>query len=205
MAQSHRIVRLFVVFVALSFSAGATADATDGVRVLMKTGLGEVVIVVYPDKAPITADNFLRLVDGSHLDGGGFYRVVSPENDNGSPVISVIQGGLGDAEGPFEPIEHETTEATGLLHLDGAVSMARSEVGTASTEIFICIGAQPALDFGAERNPDGQGFAVFGQVVEGMEVVRAIHAQPADAPTESAYVAGQILDEPVAIISIERL
>jgi peptidyl-prolyl cis-trans isomerase A (cyclophilin A) len=205
MAQSHRIIRLFVAFVALSFSACVTADATDGVRVLMKTGLGDIVIVVYPDKAPITADNFLRLVDGSHLDGGGFYRVVSPENDNGSPVISVIQGGLGDVEGPFEPIAHETTAATGLLHLDGAVSMARGDVGTASTEIFICIGAQPALDFGAERNPDGQGFAVFGQVVEGMDVVRAIHAQPADAPTEWEYVAGQILNEPVAISSAERL
>ena len=205
MTSAHRVLRVFLAFIALSFSACVAAGDADGVRVLMKTSLGDIVIAVYPDKAPISANNFLRLVDGAHLDGGGFYRAVSPENDNGSPVISVIQGGLGDAEGPFEPIAHETTEASGLLHTDGAISMARADVGTASTEFFICVGAQPALDFGARRNPDGQGFAVFGEVVEGMTVVHAIHKQPADAPTESAYVAGQILTEPVAVISIERL
>jgi len=83
--------------------------------------------------------------------------------------------------------------------------MARADVGTASTELFICIGDQPALDFGATRNPDGQGFAVFGRVINGMDVVKAIHTQPADSPTESAYMAGQILEEPVKIISVDRL
>jgi len=91
-----------------------------------------------------------------------------------------------------------------LLHLNGAISMARGGVGTASTEIFICVGAQPALDFGAQRNPDGQGIAVFGYVVEGMDVVKAIHQQPADAPTESTYLKGQMLEKPVTIISIRR-
>lgn len=182
----------------------STAAAAETVTVLMTTALGDIEIEVDTQAAPITATNFLRLVDGGHLDGATFYRAVSPENDNGSPVISVIQGGLGDAESPFPAIAHETTADTGLLHVDGAVSMARAEVGTASTEIFICIGAQPALDFGATRNPDGQGFAVFGHVVGGMDVVKAIHSQPADAPTESAYVAGQILERPVAIVSVRR-
>jgi peptidyl-prolyl cis-trans isomerase A (cyclophilin A) len=181
-----------------------SADEAAIVHVEMTTSLGLVEMEIYADEAPITATNFLRLVDGSHMDGGSFYRTVSPENDNGSPVISVIQGGLGDAESPFPPIAHETTADTGLLHVDGAVSMARADVGTASTELFICLGDQPALDFGATRNPDEQGFAVFGRVVNGMDVVRAIHTQPADAPTESAYVAGQILEEPVTIISIRR-
>ncbi len=200
-----KFARGFLPILACLFLGQASAENADGVRILMKTGLGDIEIVLYPDKAPITATNFLLLVDGGHLDGGAFYRTVSPENDNGSPVISVIQGGVGGEERPFEPIQHETTEETGLLHVDGAISMARGAVGTASTEIFICIGAQPALDFGAERNPDGQGFAVFGQVVAGMDVARTIHEQPADAPTEFEYVAGQILTTPVEIISVERL
>jgi len=190
---------LFLSTVALSADEAAT------VRVEMTTNLGVIEMEVYTDAAPITASNFLRLVDGGHMDGGSFYRAVSPENDNGSPIISVIQGGLGDAESPFSPIAHETTADTGLLHVDGAVSMARADVGTASTELFICIGDQPALDFGATRNPDGQGFAVFGRVINGMDVVKAIHTQPADSPTESAYMAGQILEEPVKIISVDRL
>ena len=182
-----------------------SADEAATVRVEMTTNLGVIEMEVYTYAAPITASNFLRLVDGGHMDGGSFYRAVSPENDNGSPIISVIQGGLGDAESPFSPIAHETTADTGLLHVDGAVSMARADVGTASTELFICIGDQPALDFGATRNPDGQGFAVFGRVINGMDVVKAIHTQPADSPTESAYMAGQILEEPVKIISVDRL
>ena len=181
-----------------------SSEAPQRVRVTMVTSLGKIELELYPDKAPITVENFIRLVDGGHLDGGTFYRVVSPENDNGSPVISVIQGGIGDAESPFPPIAHETTAVTGMPHLDGSISMARAEVGTATAEIFICIGDQPALDFGGTRNDDGQGFAVFGQVVSGMEVVRAIHESPADAPTDDAYVQGQILEKPVVISEIRR-
>jgi peptidyl-prolyl cis-trans isomerase A (cyclophilin A) len=191
-------------FLSLVFLMFSTTAGAETVNVQMTTSLGVIEMEVYTDAAPITAGNFLRLIDGDHLDGGSFYRAVSPENDNGSPIISVIQGGLGDAESPFAPIAHETTADTGLLHVDGAVSMARAGVGTASTELFICIGDQPALDFGATRNPDGQGFAVFGRVIGGMDVVKAIHTQPADTPTESAYMAGQILEEPVKIISVRR-
>jgi peptidyl-prolyl cis-trans isomerase A (cyclophilin A) len=129
---------------------------------------------------------------------------VSPENDNGTPVISVIQGGIGDAAAPFPPIEHETTKRTGLKHVDGTISMARGAVGTAASEFFICIGDQPALDFGAMRNADGQGFAAFGRVVAGMDVVRAIHAMPANAATSDNYVSGQMLDEPIVILSVRR-
>ena len=181
-----------------------SSEAPQGVRVTMATSLGKIELELYPDKAPITVENFIRLVDGGHLDGGTFYRVVSPENDNGSPVISVIQGGIGDAESPFPPIAHESTVVTGMPHLDGSISMARAGVGTATTEIFICIGDQPALDFGGTRNDDGQGFAVFGQVVSGMEVVRAIHESPADAPTEFEYFQGQLLEDPVVISKIRR-
>jgi peptidyl-prolyl cis-trans isomerase A (cyclophilin A) len=193
-----------VLFCILSLSALASDADSESVRVRMTTDLGVVDIEINTEAAPISANNFLRLVDGGHMDGTSFYRVVSPENDNGSPPISVIQGGNGSGDSPFEPIAHETTEDTGLLHLNGAISMARGDVGTASTEFFICIGAQPALDFAAQRNPDGQGFAVFGYVVDGMDVVQAIHQQPSDAPTESAYLKGQMLEEPVTVISIRR-
>ena len=193
-----------VLFCMLSLSALAGDAGSESVRVQMTTGLGVVDIEINIGAAPVSANNFLRLVDGGHMDGTSFYRVVSPENDNGSPPISVVQGGNGSGDSPFEPIEHESTEDTGLLHLNGAISMARGNVGTASTEFFICIGAQPALDFAAQRNPDGQGFAVFGYVDDGMDVVQAIHQQPADAPTESAYLKGQMLEEPVTIISIRR-
>ena len=159
----------------------------------------------YAEKAPVSAANFLRLVDGGHLDGGMFYRVVNYANDKGSPKIEVIQGGLNEEEGPFPPIVHETTEQSGILHTDGVISMARGDVGTATTEFFIVIGDQPALDYGAVRNPDEQGFAAFGKVVSGMDVVRAINASPANGPSDSDYTKGQILTEPVEIVSVKRV
>ena len=195
---------LILLILAICMTACATEEP-GAVHVSMATSAGNIELELYPDEAPVTVSNFLRLVDGGHLDGATFYRVVSPENDNGSPVISVIQGGIGDVPAPFAPIDHETTAQTGLLHTDGAISMARAEVGTASTEFFICIGDQPALDFGGERNADGQGFAVFGRVVAGMEVVRVIHTAPADAPTEFEYFRGQLLEEPVVIESLTRV
>lgn len=188
---------------ALAIATGVHAD--DGtVRVLMSTSEGNISIDLYLDKAPVTAGNFLALVDNGDLDGGSFYRVVNFENDNGNPKIEVIQGGLGDAGDGFDTIDHETTEQTGILHTDGVISMARGAVGTASTEFFICIGDQPGLDYGQPRNADGQGFAAFGKVVTGMDVVRRINSLPADAPSESEYTKGQILVEPVAITRVRR-
>jgi peptidyl-prolyl cis-trans isomerase A (cyclophilin A) len=185
--------------------ATGMANADEGtVRITMSTSQGDIGIDLYLDKAPITAGNFLKLVDNGDLDGGSFYRVVTFENDNGDPKIEVIQGGLGDRSEDFDTIDHETTEQTGILHTDGVISMARGGVGTASTEFFICIGDQPGLDYGQPRNADMQGFAAFGKVVTGMDVVQNINSLPADAPSESEYTKGQILAEPVAIESVRR-
>lgn len=181
------------------------AESEDGVRVVLATGYGDVIVEVYPDRAPVTANNFLRHVDGAHYDGATFYRTVTFENDRGSPKIAVIQGGLGDAEPPFPPIPHETTEATGIRHTDGVISMGRYAVGTANSEFFICIGDHPGLDYGGTRNADGQGFAAFGRVVEGMDVVRRIHALPSGAPADNPYVEGQIIEDPPVIESARRL
>lgn len=194
-------MRLLICMLASTLAACAAPDAERPV-IVMQTDMGDIHIEIAADAAPVTGTNFLRLVQGGHLDGAGFYRVVRPDNDNGTPAISVIQGGLQDGSMRFTAIPHETTEATGLKHVDGAISMARGEVGTASTEFFICVGAQPALDFGGKRNPDGQGFAVFGRVVDGMDVVRKIHALKADALTDNPYLAGQVLTNPVRIESV---
>lgn len=197
------MIRSLVALTLMSLSVLACAQ--DTVDVVMSTEYGDVVIELDASRAPITVANFLRYVDGGHYDGASFYRTVRYDTDNGSPKIEVIQGGLRDAETPFEPIAHEDTEATGIAHTDGVISMARGGVGTASSEFFICIGDQPGLDKGEPRNADEQGFAAFGRVVDGMEAVRKIHALPSDAPGYSEYVAGQIIEEPAVIRSVRRV
>jgi peptidyl-prolyl cis-trans isomerase A (cyclophilin A) len=191
---------MVVVALALAGPTMSCAQSADGPpRVGISTTLGDIVVEVYPDEAPISAGNFLRYVDEARLDSAVFYRVVTLENQSGSPVlIEVIQGGLyrDPNERRLDAIEHETTDETGILHLDGTLSMARGAPGTASSELFITIGDQPSLDYGGQRNPDGQGFAAFGRVVEGMDVVRAIQAQPE---------AGQMLTTPVLILEVRRL
>jgi len=188
-----RLSRLALAAAALAAGASLPSLAAEAPRVALETDLGTIVVELDPERAPVSVANFLRYVDeGRYSAGGRFYRVVRDDNQPDSPVkIDVIQGGLDFEEpSPLElpPIAHETTEATGLRHLDGTISMARNQPGTASSEIFVCVGDQPELDFGGRRNPDGQGFAAFGRVVEGMDVVRAIHRRPE---------AGQRLVDPV--------
>ena len=154
------------------------------VRVVIETGMGAFELEVDVGRAPVTAGNFLRYLDGGHYDGGTFFRTVHAENQpNDSIRIAVIQGGRNpEAEAEaFPAIALERTSETGLMHVDGAVSMGRTGPDTATDSFFICIGDQPSLDFGGMRNPDGQGFAAFGTVVAGMDVVRAIHAAPYEA------------------------
>ena len=168
-------------------------------RVLIKTELGDIEMEVFMDRAPVTAANFMKYVEEGRFRGATFYRTVTMDNQPDNDVkIEVIQGGLGeDPEGlALPPIAHETTDKTVVLHKDGTVSMARSTPGTAASEIFICIGDQPELDFGGKRNPDGQGFAAFGQVVRGMDVVRKIQAQPAE---------GQWLNPEIQIVEVRAI
>jgi peptidyl-prolyl cis-trans isomerase A (cyclophilin A) len=152
-------------------------------RILIQTNLGNIEIEIYEKQAPITAANFLRYVDEERFKGATFYRTVRLDNQPNNDVkIEVIQGGLKDDAHPqsLPPIEHEATKRTGILHKDGVISMARNEPGTASSEFFICIGDQPELDFSGKRNLDGQGFAAFGKVIRGMDVVKKIQYQPAE-------------------------
>ena len=171
-------------------------------RIVISTNLGDMEAEIYLDKAPVTAANFLKYVDsGKYNNLACFYRVVRPDNQPGKKVrIEVIQGGFYQdsliEKYQFKPIRHETTKETGILHKDGVLSMARMEPGTASSEFFICVGNQPELDFAGKRNPDGQGFAAFGKVIKGMDVVLKIQ-QLKDKE--------QYLEKPVKIIGISRI
>ena len=157
------------------------------VRVLLETEKGEIELEIDSTHAPITAKNFLRYVDGAYYDGGRFHRTVRADNQpNDSVKIAVIQAGISSSAigDGFPAIPLERTTTTGLHHIDGAISMARAQVlNSARSDFFICVGAQPALDSGGKRAVDRQGFAVFGRVVRGMDVVRAINASNATAQT----------------------
>ena len=179
-------------------SPGTPPGASDPVRVVVETELGAFELEVDIDRAPATAANFLRYVDGDHYDGGTFHRTVHQDNQpNDSIRIAVIQGSRNRESGAaaFPPVALERTSETGLAHLDGTVSMARGGPDSATHSFFICIGDQPSLDFGGMRNADGQGFAAFGRVVAGMDVVHTIHRAPYDA---------QRLTPPVRILRVYR-
>nr|WP_295107541.1 peptidylprolyl isomerase [uncultured Caulobacter sp.] len=174
------------------------------VRVRIVTERGTIVLALYPDRAPLTVANFLAYADKGLMAGGSFYRTVSPKNDNNPATISVIQGGLGDAGQRLPPIPLEPTHRTGIRHTDGVISMARGAPGSTTSEFFICLGDNPSLDHGGARNKDGGGFAAFGKVVEGMDVVRAIHAAPTVARADDPYMKGQMIEKPVKILQLSR-
>jgi len=174
------------------------------VTVVLTTSLGDIEVEVYPQKAPLSAGDFLDYVDRGLYQGAAFYRVIRPDNDTGSPVIEAVQGGLLTETPPTKPIAHESTQQTGIKHLDGTLSLARRDVGSGTAAaFFIIIGDQPSMDFGGSRNADKQGFAAFGRVVKGMEVVRAIQ-QIRDASNEGPFVKGQMLRNPIVIESAKR-
>lgn len=168
-------------------------------RVVIETEAGEIRVTLEDERAPGTVANFLHYVDAGMYDGGRFHRVVRTDNQPDDTVrIEVIQGGvnLDRVTENRAPIPLERTSQTGLRHLDGTISMARFRPDTAVSDFFICIGEQPELDFGGTRNPDGQGFAAFGRVTQGMDVVRQI---------QSGVTDGQTLILPVAINAVRRL
>jgi peptidyl-prolyl cis-trans isomerase A (cyclophilin A) len=174
-------------------------------RVRLITEIGDMVLDLYSDRAPATVAAFLEYVDTDRYRDGLFNRAVRLDNDRGEPLIEVIQAYV-SGEGPPTPgIDHETTAMTGLAHEDGTVSLARGAPGTATpATFFICIGSQPALDFGGRRTADGLGFAAFGRVVEGREVARAIQTRPTLLEDPEPYVRGQMIADPVRIHRIRR-
>jgi peptidyl-prolyl cis-trans isomerase A (cyclophilin A) len=166
-------------------------------EVIIETSLGEIEAELFPEKAPATVANFLLYVDKGLYDNSCFYRVVRDDNQpNDSIRIAVIQGGRYNEESDtIPPVVHENTDMTGIRHTDGTLSMARWHPGTATSEFFITVGDQPSLDAGGMRNSDGQGFAAFGRITDGMDVVRKIHSLSAP---------DQYLADTVPIIRIYR-
>lgn len=190
---------LLALSLSLALAPAVTAQDAAPVRVAIETDAGIILAETDP-RAPITSANFLRYVDEGRFNGTTFYRGMVL-----SPAAGLIQGGTGGApERVLPPIAHEPTSETGLSHTDGALSMARFDPGTATGDFFIIVGNVSSLDAGKSA-PGDPGFAVFGRVVEGMDIVRQILAAP-KSPTEGeGFMRGQMLDPRVRIVSVRRV
>jgi len=174
-------------------------------NVIFETEMGIIEIETYPKKAPLSAGDFLNYVDRGFYNNEGFYRVVRADNDPRQMGMSLIQGGRLDTESKTPPIAHESTSMTGLRNNSGMVAIARDDPGTGSAAyFFINVGNNNFLDEGGERNPDGAGYAVFGKVVKGMDVIKTIQAGEANRPADDEAVKGQYLTRPVLIMKAYR-
>lgn len=191
---------LFSMIVAAGLLAGC-GNKYENPHVEIQTKLGDIEVELYPDKAPKTTAAFLSYIKAGYYRNSSFYRVLNNDNQpSNAAKAELIQGGLyrsnSKVHDTLSGIPHETTRQTGILHKNGTISLARLQPGTATSEFFICIGDQPGFDFGGENNPDKQGYAAFGKVVKGMDVVRKIYNQP-------EYE--QSFDPPVPIFNIVEL
>lgn len=188
--------KLVVLCSALLLVTQAFSQAV--VNCVIETSLGSIEIELYAEKAPVTVTNFLKYVDAGLYENSSFYRVCTPENEAEREVkIEVIQGGITDRSKALEAIQLETTDQTGIVHEDGTLSMARTgQPHTATSHFFICIGPQPELNFEGKRSADGLGFAAFGKVIRGMDIVKKI---------QQGENSRQRLAEPVIILAIKRV
>jgi peptidyl-prolyl cis-trans isomerase A (cyclophilin A) len=178
-----------------------TSSPDKNPRIEIQTAFGDIEVELYPAQAPKTVAAFLSYIDSGFYKRTSFYRVLNDDNQpSNTPKTELIQGGtwkpLSGSKTGLPGIPHETTRQSKILHKDGVLSLARLAPGTATTEFFICMGDQQGLDYGGENTEDGQGFAAFGKVVKGMDVVRKIYSQ-------NDY--NQYFDPPVFIFNIVRL
>lgn len=185
---------------ALAASSAVGAPPAVKPRVALQTGMGKIVIELEAKRAPITSANFLAYVDQKKLDGTKFYRAA---NIRGA---GFIQGGIfHEYRRMLVPIKHEPTSLTGIKHVNGTISMARDAPGTANGDFFICIGTQSYMDAKPGKSDDAQGFAAFGHVVSGMDVVRKILAAKTPRDFGSGAMRGQMIGKPVVITSATRV
>jgi len=186
-----------------ALSVTACSDKTP--NVIFETSEGNIEIEVYPEKAPLSAADFLYHVDHGLYEGQGFYRVVTPKTDPLDMGMSLIQGGRLDLVPVTAAVDHEPTGASGLTNREGSVTMARDEVDTGSAAyFFINLGDNSFLDEGGKRNPDGAGYAVFGHVVSGLDVARQIQSGRVAPNTPLAGTENQFLEEPIIITKAYR-
>jgi peptidyl-prolyl cis-trans isomerase A (cyclophilin A) len=180
---------------------GASLGASGKPRVVIDTGRGAIVVELEAQRAPITSANFLRYVDAHAYDGGSFFRAARTP---GAPKDGTIVGAPNPKIHPFPPIRHESTTMTGLRHTTGTISLGRFDPGTATNNFFICTAPEPYLDAHPGAPGDNLGFAAFGQVVEGMAVVRKILSLPTNGKSKFADQRGQWLSPPVPIRKMRR-
>jgi peptidyl-prolyl cis-trans isomerase A (cyclophilin A) len=192
--------RFLAVAAALTVARPAGAQPARP-RVRLETDRGVILAELADDRAPITVANFLRYVDTGRMDAAVFYRA---SRAPGAPTVGLIEAGVKDPAKLFPPIAHESTLATGLRHRDGTLSMARFAPGTAASDFSICCGDAPYLDADPRLPGDNLGYAAFGQVIEGMDVARAILALPTTGPALNPEMTGEILDPPVKVLSARR-
>jgi peptidyl-prolyl cis-trans isomerase A (cyclophilin A) len=191
---------LLLLWPTLALAQDAATPPLPLPRVVMETSAGRIVIEVNERQAPITGGNFLRYVDEHRFDGTSFYRAV-----RSAPDLGLVQGGTNnDPVRVLPPIAHEPTTVTGLSHVDGAVSMARYDPGTATGDFFVSVGPSPSYDAGRPFSIDDYGFAVFGRVVEGMDVVRGILVAPTSPTEGDGFMRGQMLEPRITIVTARR-
>jgi peptidyl-prolyl cis-trans isomerase A (cyclophilin A) len=194
------VLALLLLWPTLALAQDAATPPAPLPRVVMETSAGRIVIEVNDRQAPITGGNFLRYVDEHRFDGTSFYRAV-----RAAPDLGLVQGGTNnDPARTLPPIAHEPTTVTGLSHVDGAVSMARYDAGTATGDFFVSVGSTPSYDAGRPYSIDEHGFAVFGRVVEGMDVVRGILVAPTSPTEGDGFMRGQMLEPRITIVSARR-
>lgn len=183
----------------VSWHCGPASPKSLNPQVVIETNFGTIVAEVDTQRAPLSAGTFLKYVEEGLYENASFYRILSEDNQPmGTDAARLIQGGIyrkKDAPDSLPGIRHESTQLTGILHERGTLSLARQDTGTASSEFFICIDKQPGFDYGGNNNADGQGYAAFGKVVEGMEVVMDIFKQKENS---------QLFTPPITIKKIRR-
>lgn len=188
------------IFFVFMFMLTACGTKYKNPHIEIQTEFGDIEIELYPDQAPKTVAAFLSYIDSGYFKRSSFYRVLNDENQPSNvPKTELIQGGIWKTNNKLasqlKGIPHETTQQTRILHKNGVISLARLAPGTATTEFFICVGDQPGLDYGGENMEDHQGYAAFGKVVKGMDVIRKIYSKNED---------GQYFSPPVGIFDIVR-
>ena len=187
----------------LAQSAGPMIQAPvpkeDLVPVAIDTSLGRIVVALDRGRAPVTTANFLHYVDTHRFDGQNFYRAMHV-GDGG-----LIQGGITtDARKLFAAIAHEPTTQTGVHNVAGAISMANAGPGTAKADFFILLSDMPGLDANGPGG-DANGFAAFGHVTEGMDVVKKIWSSPTSPTKGEGAMKGQMLEPQIRIVKAARL
>lgn len=191
----------YLLIVTLSILLAACGTKYKNPHIEIQTKLGDIEVELYPDQAPKTVHAFLSYIKESYYKNSSFYRVLNDENQpSNAPKAELIQGGIYKSKPKVHDtltgIPHETTEQTHLQHKRGTISLARLAPGTATSEFFICLADQPGFDFGGGNNADKQGYAAFGKVVKGMDIVNKIYNQSED---------NQSFDPPVPIYNIIQL